>query len=112
MSLTIILRPKTTDYLPVRADKSLLPGEATLCRSVDSIVEGNNEAVIHYPLASFNSMTLSGMPPHILIFKRHSIGMLRRNLTAIRGLLNGTRILILSINNVFIRGKILSGSKI
>uniref|UniRef100_A0A0L8GQD9 ATP-dependent DNA helicase n=1 Tax=Octopus bimaculoides TaxID=37653 RepID=A0A0L8GQD9_OCTBM len=37
--------------------------------------------------------------------------MLLRNLTPMRGLLNGTRILVLSIKDLFIHGKILNRSK-
>uniref|UniRef100_A0A0L8HYI2 ATP-dependent DNA helicase n=1 Tax=Octopus bimaculoides TaxID=37653 RepID=A0A0L8HYI2_OCTBM len=102
VSPRIILTPKNKDCLHINTDiMSLLPGEATICRSVDTIVEENNEAVIHYPVEFINSLTLPGMPPHILTLKRHSIVMLLRNLNSIRGLLNGTQILVLSIKEFF-----------
>ncbi|XP_014769381.1 uncharacterized protein LOC106868574 [Octopus bimaculoides] len=102
VSSTIILTPKNKDYLHINTDiMSLLPGEATICRNVDTIVE----------VEFLNSLTLSGMPPHILTLKRHSIVMLLRTLNLMTGLLNRIRILVLSIKDLFIHGKILSGSK-
>lgn len=102
VSSTILLTPRNKECLHINSDiMSLLLGEATIYRSIDTIIEENNEAVIHYPVEILNSLMLSGMPAHIRTLKRHSIVMSLRTLNLMRGLLNGIRILVLSIKTFF-----------
>ena len=57
-----------------------------------------------------NSQT-PGMPTHVLKLKKGAIIMLLRNLNPSKGFLNGTRPLIVSLIELYIQGKIISGSK-
>ena len=57
-----------------------------------------------------NSLTPSGMPPHILNLKVGSIAMLMRNLNMKAGLCNGTRLIIRKINQNTIEVEIISGN--
>lgn len=108
----IILTPKNADALKLNNKiLSMIPGDTIVYRSVDSIATDDGAATDNYPMQFINSLTPSGMPPHELKLKKGSIVMLMRNLNPLRGLLNGTRMLILSLNELFIHGKILTGSK-
>ena len=107
----VILSPKNTDSLKINHEVlSLLPGDEIVCRSIDSVCTDDEETVINYPSKFLNSLNPSGLPPHELKLKPRCI-MLWRNLNARTGLLNGTRLLVISLNAHFLHGKILSGSK-
>ncbi|KAF2345689.1 DNA helicase Pif1-like, partial [Trinorchestia longiramus] len=80
-------------------------------QSIDSVCTHGDEAAINYPPEFLNYLNLSGMPPHNLKLKRGAIVMLLRNLNPKQGLLNGTRLIIVSLNELFVHGKILTGSK-
>ena len=108
----IILTSKNNDALKLNNNVlDLIQGESTLYTSVDSIAYDNIESEANYPVEFLNSQTPSGMPPHVLKLKRGAIIMLLRNLNPRKGLLNGTRLIIISLNDLYIHGKIISGSK-
>ncbi|XP_076047239.1 ATP-dependent DNA helicase Pif1-like [Oratosquilla oratoria] len=108
----IILTPKNNDALQLNNNVlDLIQGESTFYTSVDSIAYDNIESEANYPVEFLNSQTPSGMPPHVLKLKKGAIIMLLRNLNPRKGLLNGTRLIIISLNDLYIHGKIISGSK-
>jgi len=63
-------------------------------RSIDSIVSDNENEHVNFPQEFLNSLTPSGMPPHLLNLKIGSIVMLLRNLNIKKGLCNGSRMTI------------------
>lgn len=81
--------------------------------SVDTICEDSEDAAtdaINFPTEYLNSITLSGMPPHLLQLKIGVPIICLRNLDTSKGVCNGTRLKVLSISNRLIRAQILSGS--
>ncbi|XP_076029786.1 ATP-dependent DNA helicase PIF1-like [Oratosquilla oratoria] len=89
----------------------LIQEESTFYTSVDSIAYNNIESEANHPVKFLNSQTPSGIPPHVLKLKKGAIIILLRNLNPRKGLLNGTRLIIISLNDLYIHGKIISGSK-
>ena len=57
-----------------------------------------------------NTLTPSGMPPHVLELKKGSIIMLLRNINMKIGLCNGTRMIVHQIYDNFLDVEIISGS--
>ena len=107
-----ILTPRNKDALKLNNEiLTLMPGETVIYRSVDSVTTDEEATADTYPMEFVNSLTPSGMPPHELKLKKGSIVMLLRNLNPLRGLLNGTRLLIVSLNELYVHGKIISGSR-
>ena len=98
---------------------SKLPGEATVCCSIDSaqalgtdLTETSNEQVqLSFPPEYLNSLTPSGLPPHKLHLKKGAIVMLLRNLCISDGLCNGTRLIVRLIGQKILCCEILTGEK-
>lgn len=55
---------------------------------------------------------LSGLPPHELKLKKGCIIIIIRNLNPRSGLLNGTRLVVISLNEHYIHARILTGSNV
>ena len=85
-----------------------LCGEERIYYSADSIVSEDPNDAVNYPTEFLNSLTLSGMPPHQLILKPGTIVMLMRNLAPKKGLCNGTRLMVKSLQRYSITAEILS----
>ena len=67
---------------------SILPGDVIkVYRSNDSVEENEHQYPIEFP----NTLCPSGMRPHTLQLRKHSITMLLRNLDPVKGHCNGTR---------------------
>jgi ATP-dependent DNA helicase PIF1 len=47
-----------------------------------------------FPTQFLNSLHLSGLPPHSLVLKQVTIGILLRNLNVVSNLMNGTRFIV------------------
>ncbi|CAJ0951221.1 unnamed protein product, partial [Ranitomeya imitator] len=64
--------------------------------SIDSIQQdtANAEEADNYPMEFLNSLMPGGMPPHRLNLKVGAVVILLRNLNSIKGLCNGTRIVV------------------
>ena len=96
LSERAILCPKNDGVNNINIELlNMLPGEATLYRSVDTMVD--EEQVVHFPVDFLNSLTLSGLPQHEIHLKTGAPVILMRNLDPPK-LCNGTRLII---NNMY-----------
>ena len=110
-SNSIILTPKNDTSLKLN-DKILkrLPGVERTFFSCDSAICDSEEEAQNYPMEFLNSITPTGMPPHILNLKVGCTVMLLRNISSKRGLCNGVRLKVLNIHNSVLHCEILTGS--
>ena len=72
---------------------SISPGDVKVYRSNDSVEENEHQYPIfltHVP-NFLNTLFPSGMRPHTLQLRKHSITMLLRNMDPVKGNCNGTR---------------------
>jgi len=91
---------------------SLLPDMEKEYLSSDSIAKsiGPHEAYdLLYPLEFLNSLNGNNFPQHRLILKKGTPVMLLRNLNQSDGLCNGTRLVIVSLGDMVIEAKIITG---
>ena len=96
LSERAILCPKNDGVNNINIELlNMLPGEATLYRSIDTMVD--EEQVVHFPVDFLNSLTLSGLPQHEIHLKTGAPVILMRNLDPPK-LCNGTRLII---NNMY-----------
>jgi hypothetical protein len=77
--------------------------------SIDTVVSDDLMEQVHFPQEYINSITPTGMPPHVLNLKVGCIVMLLRNINAKLGLCNGTRLKIMNIHRNLIESIIISG---
>jgi hypothetical protein len=77
-----------------------LPGELQEFRSIDSIDDSDYHTNF-YPIEYLNTLSFSGIPPHILRLKVGQPIILMRNISNYKGLCNGTR-MIIKRNNLLI----------
>ncbi|XP_074315582.1 uncharacterized protein LOC141651784 [Silene latifolia] len=93
----------------------LLPGGEVTYRSCDEICSSSTECEDHftsYPTEYLNSLVLQGVPRHELKLKVGMPVMLLRNISPVRGLCNGTRLIITRLGKFIVEGKIITGSKL
>ena len=79
--MSVIKKPKNTDV--ARLNEETLPGEENVYRSADFPPDGEADESTKglYVTAEFlNSISLSGLPPHLLTIKVGCVMMLLRNL--------------------------------
>jgi len=91
---------------------SLVPDAEKEYLSSDSIAKlvGPNEAYdLLYPVEFLNSLDGNNFPQHRLVLKRGIPVMLLRNLNQSDGLCNGTRLVIVSLGDMIIEAKIITG---
>jgi len=86
------------------------PGEMQTYTSADSVLDQRAAAL--YPTEFLNALNLSGIPPHELKLKLNCPIMLMRNLNALGGLCNGTRMICRGFRSHVIEAEIISGSHI
>ncbi|CAI0380687.1 unnamed protein product [Linum tenue] len=90
-----------------------VPGNSKTYYSSDSLqlstetVDSFDES---YPTEFINTLTFNGVPEHELTLKVCTPVMLLRNLNPALGLCNGTRIMITTLGDNFIKGNIMGGS--
>lgn len=81
-----------------------MPGKDKIHYSFGKITtdDGNNE-LNQYPTEFLNSgLSASGLPPHKLVLKDNTIGLLIRNLNTSQALINGTRMRVRRLRwNIF-----------
>ena len=85
-------------------------GVVSVHKSIDSIISNDANEALHYPVEFLNSLSLSGMPEHILELKIGCPLILLRNLNPSVGLCNGTRLKLLSFTHRLLSVRILNGS--
>ena len=103
-----ILTPKNENVDKINAQvMSLFLG--FVFKSTDTVAE--EELLQTYPTEFLNSLTLSGLPPHVMALKVGSPVMLLRNLHAGpgNGLCNGTRMIVVKLGHRVIEAQIASG---
>ncbi|GBM29649.1 hypothetical protein AVEN_125296-1 [Araneus ventricosus] len=105
---------KGRDILAVTNDASIdinnqvlacLPGETVVHEAVDDIVSGDPNDRLTFPVEFLNSLTPTGIPPYKLNLKTGCIIMLLRNLAPIKGLCNGTRLIVTKLQRNIIEAK-------
>jgi ATP-dependent DNA helicase PIF1 len=96
---------KTVDQLNTIAMQRF-PGDTRSYYSADMALDDD---VTTYPTEFLNTLQPQGMPPHKLELKVGTPVMLMRNLNAKSGLANGTRLVILAMNNYTLQAKVLTG---
>ena len=87
-----------------------IAGEETIYKSIDALVDETEDQSTNFPTEFLNQQNPTGIPPHILKLKTGAIVMLIRNLSIKKGLLNGTRLKVLSLHQHFVAAEILTGS--
>ena len=105
-----ILTPKNENVDKINAQvMSLFLGESFVFKSADTVAE--EELLQTYPTEFLNSLTLSGLPPHVMALKVGSPVMLLCNLCAGQGngLCNGTRMIVVKLGHRVIEAQIASG---
>ncbi|ONM60681.1 uncharacterized protein [Zea mays] len=91
---------------------TLIPGDPREYLSCDSIVKGpdsNDSYDLLYPVEFLNSITGNNFPQHQLILKKGVPIMLLRNINQSEGLCNGTRLIIVTLGDLIIEAKIMTG---
>ena len=90
-----------------------MPGDYTEYISENRLQEATtgqkNPDEDFYPPEALSSLDPSDLPPHILKLKVNTIIMLLRNICTVKGLCNGTRLLVVDLQPNLIRAKILTG---
>lgn len=105
-----ILAPTNKDTLDINQKIiAQLPGDFQIYYSSDSIVSEDPTDTQNYQQPEFlHDQTPSEMPPHTLSLKPGVIIILLRNLNPRKGLCNGTRLVIKSLQHNFITAQIIS----
>jgi ATP-dependent DNA helicase PIF1 len=104
----VILTPKNedADIINNKIAESIV-GDAVEYFSADSVDDDNGNNL--YPPEFLNTLTPSGMPPHHLILKTGIPIILLRNIDASRGLCNGTRLIVRTLQPHVIDAEIAVG---
>jgi ATP-dependent DNA helicase PIF1 len=90
---------------------NMMQGDLFTSTSIDSIAnDETGEKSTMFPVEYLNSLSISGMPKHILRLKIGAPLILIRNLDIKKGLCNGTRLQLLSYTPRLIGVKLLNGS--
>ena len=108
MSLRAILTTKNNEVDKLNDDlMNKLPGNMIILKSVDSVADDDQAAL--YPSEFLNSLSISGLPPHIIKLKIGAPIMLLRNMDHRNGHCNGTRYTVLSATPTLITATKLTG---
>jgi len=106
-----ILTPKNEDVDSINEQIiNIFPEEIKEFLSADSVEDKDQVHLDLYPVEFLNTLTPSGTPPHKLRLKKGVSILLLRNLSPVKGLCNGTRLIVKDFNNHVIDAEILTGS--
>ena len=106
---TVILTPTNEESININnLIVKKLPNEL-LTYSHDEVKCDDPNDINQYSLEFINSLTPSGMPPHILNLKVGCIIMLLHNLDTKKGMCNGTRLIIRNLYNYVIDAELITG---
>ena len=92
----------------------MLGGDPYTFISVDEAIPKSNDGgatELLYPQEYLNTLSFSGMPPHVLTLKIGAPIMLLRNLNLAGGLCNGTRMIVTQVYTRLIQAKIITGTR-
>jgi hypothetical protein len=105
-----ILTPlnKTVDEINEQVMR-IWPGEERTFFSVDEFEDDEAEGAQMFPTEVLNSFNSGSIPPHRLTLKVGAPVMLLRNMCPAKGLMNGTRLVIVRLSARIIQVRILSG---
>ncbi|XP_068309880.1 uncharacterized protein [Pyrus communis] len=90
----------------------MVPGENRTYLSFDSVSSSTENLDVLYPNEFLNQLDLPGLPHHKLDLKVGTSVMLLRNLNQSSGLCNGTRLVVMQLNDIIIQATIITGSNI
>jgi hypothetical protein len=111
ISSTIILTPTNESSLHLNnLVIKKVPGLSKTYVSADKAICDDETEANNYPVEFLNSITPTGMPPHLLILKSGAIVILLRNLDIKKGLCNGTRLFIHRLHEHILDAEILTGA--
>ena len=85
-----------------------LPGEPVIYYSADETL--NSQQSLEHPMEVLNVIESGALPPHVLTLKVGAPIMLLRNLDALNGLCNGTRLIVKSLMRNLIEATIETGA--
>ena len=71
-----------------------IPGEQRIYHSYDRIICDNDNDINNYPVEFLIPLTISGLPPYMIVLKVNCIVLLIRNSNTKEALVNGTRMRI------------------
>jgi ATP-dependent DNA helicase PIF1 len=109
LSNRIIVAPKNSKVDEINEiATNLMYGASSQHLSYDKVVKDSQQAL--YPTEFLNKLNVSGLPPHKLILKKGMPIIMLRNLNAIEGLCNGTRMIVKNIYSRLIDAEISFGS--
>jgi ATP-dependent DNA helicase PIF1 len=77
--------------------------------SIDDSSANHSTMEALYPIEFLNTLSVNGLPNHILLLKIGVPVMLLRNLDPSRGLCNGTKLIVTQLTNRVIEGEIIIG---
>lgn len=88
----------------------LVPGEAKVYESADTVAEQEDVNAHLYPTEFLNSLTPNGIAAHSITLKVGMPVMLLRNLNTACGLCNGTRLIIRNLQENIVEAEIMHGA--
>ncbi|GBM36433.1 hypothetical protein AVEN_234817-1 [Araneus ventricosus] len=88
-----------------------MPGNETIYKAVDTIISEDIQVQLTFPEVFLNSLTPTGLPPYELKLKIVCIIMLVRNLAPFKGLYNGTRLIVIKVQQINIQSKSFDSSE-
>ena len=112
LAKTCILTPKNkvvdelNDYV-----LDLLPGQVHTYLSADYFGQDSEDDAEMYPTELLNTLQPSGMTRHDLHLKAGSPVILVRNLDRTKGLMNGTRLIVMACHRHYLQARVVNGSR-
>ncbi|KAH7716721.1 Protein F59H6.5 [Aphelenchoides avenae] len=87
-----------------------LAGQSREYTSVDAICADSDSDQRRHPVNLLNAVDIAGFPPHKLRLKRNTVLMVLRNISPSKGIVNGTRMILMDMRANVLLCRILNGS--